>query len=1152
MSQSRPESETTPKTGLAKLSELVKLGSSAEIKNDSAKFAKIAAEIKNIIAEAKAAESWNWYNTKEKYVEIAMRDAILSENSEILRLFLDAGMRADTWADSESPERSTQKLIGFAAQTGSLPIVQLLIAHKADIEPRNEYYDKGDDTAIRAAIEYNQLHIVNYLLEMKASAHGVFRGMRDLNFLAKAAEMRHIEVVELLVKKGAKPESAISFAHSKYKDEGRWRREKTTEWKEEYNKTIKILLDHAPGMDLDQEGTGHWYGGQYGGLSFLHGLDITDFNLVGVSVAGTPITHAMLNEAKLVGADLAIVNLSDLKKIKESVRVEKIQSLLEEAINKQGEIIKDGIVNLVPLDRAAEIGDEKTVQVRLQAGVDPNSGESSPLILAAKMGHTNIVALLLKDTRLKKETLPAALKVAQDKGHKIICEMLKEQQDVNQKDDNGYSLLHIAIARGEIEEVASLILRKADVNLDGPKGYPLDIAASKSYDKEYRGEPSTNHIAILQLLLDANANPNRISWGETALSRAASAGSAAAVKMLLPVTEKRDIKFDPRGLGRDYKYLPWYTEMLFYSHRSKEWLEILTTLKAHGANLNILDKYGRVSLLHIALRNFPSLSDIRSTMRGLSFSIRGAEDRVPSNALEEEQAKLVADSREIYFKHLLELDILLLNGVDPNIQDNEGRTALHIFIESVDLRHVEDGFSQVLDRFIKKGFKINLQNKYGRTILHKAAEKGDFRAVESILMQDGVDINIADNEKRTPLHLAAVGSPITTKMLISKGADIQAMTKDGETPLAFSRKCCESDQKRYKFSSDEAREEFIKPYTEAQDHLQTAEAALAKAKLEEKSIGFFAPPKRSEKTVVEVKSPSTPPMTVVLDLDDSFVTPIRNKQSDSKLINEFTKHGLCIEAHETPHLIHPGALEFIKLLFSTPNIRVAFFSSAIKKRNEEVVPKLLKLALGEIEYKKIMAKGGVKIASQDDLVPGSDQSKLVSLFGSWFSGNQKKDLNKIVKTPEELSNTVFIEDDPSYIMQGKNLLHVDTTHGSLHFHLAKKCKKLSDKALSVNHVFYATGLLLAAIKKSTTDKISLSEALYAIQPKVMATDTTAAKLEYYHLGLQELRKINPTLDFMSANFSLSPQSSQIGIEADKKAAALHLEIEKQASLTITI
>jgi len=54
------------------------------------------------------------------------------------------------------------------------------------------------------------------------------------------------------------------------------------------------------------------------------------------------------------------------------------------------------------------------------------------------------------------------------------------------------------------------------------------------------------------------------------------------------------------------------------------------------------------------------------------------------------------------------------------------------------------------------------------------------------LTAEGFDVNTVDNNEMTPLHLAAqIGCKEIAEILILKGANVNAKTKSGITPLGF-------------------------------------------------------------------------------------------------------------------------------------------------------------------------------------------------------------------------------------------------------------------------------------------------------------------------------------------------------------------------------
>lgn len=72
---------------------------------------------------------------------------------------------------------------------------------------------------------------------------------------------------------------------------------------------------------------------------------------------------------------------------------------------------------------------------------------------------------------------------------------------------------------------------------------------------------------------------------------------------------------------------------------------------------------------------------------------------------------------------------------------------------------------------------------YGGQIF-EAARSGDVQKLKSILMTAPESIGKTDNKGRTPLHISASrGRSAAVKLLIEKGAQLNAADKDGRTPL---------------------------------------------------------------------------------------------------------------------------------------------------------------------------------------------------------------------------------------------------------------------------------------------------------------------------------------------------------------------------------
>ena len=116
------------------------------------------------------------------------------------------------------------------------------------------------------------------------------------------------------------------------------------------------------------------------------------------------------------------------------------------------------------------------------------------------------------------------------------------------------------------------------------------------------------------------------------------------------------------------------------------------------------------------------------------------------------------------------VEILIAGGANPNIQDINGRTALHwVFYKLKDIkgnRYVDSVQTKALKAYnthidiikslIAGGANPNIQDRNGWTALHVGAKNGFAEAVE-ILIAGGANPNIQDNDGWTALHQVIIG-----------------------------------------------------------------------------------------------------------------------------------------------------------------------------------------------------------------------------------------------------------------------------------------------------------------------------------------------------------------------------------------------------------
>ncbi|MGD2169888.1 MAG: ankyrin repeat domain-containing protein, partial [Chlamydiota bacterium] len=318
---------------------------------------------------------------------------------------------------------------------------------------------------------------------------------------------------------------------------------------------------------------------------------------------------------------------------------------------------------------------------------------------------------------------------------------------INELNRYGNALIHEAVEKGDINQVRELLQRGADINLANRRGEtPLCIAASnvisdpsavpgaKIRDNDF----ARNSISILRCLLANGANPNKYE-GKSPLERAAKAGSFQAVEMLLEVTNKVDrLEIDPLGDPIEVA-VPWFVPLMFDSYESEEWLPILGLLVSRGADLNKTNAYGNQTILCKLISKLSNIG-ISEETRILAGSF-GIDEFIEREKKEFEVA-------------LEQLNFLLNNGVDPNVAYGpKERTALHDFIEEVDLSFLSNATEAVIERLIQAGADINKPDIDGMTSLHIAIRVRDL-TVAAYLISKGANVNIKNKEGQSPLEMA--------------------------------------------------------------------------------------------------------------------------------------------------------------------------------------------------------------------------------------------------------------------------------------------------------------------------------------------------------------------------------------------------------------
>jgi len=322
-----------------------------------------------------------------------------------------------------------------------------------------------------------------------------------------------------------------------------------------------------------------------------------------------------------------------------------------------------------------------------------------------------------------------AIHAALYRGHLSIAHLLIEKsEDVNSRDDDSLTPLHIAAQRGYFAPVAPLLSVGADASATKP-----------------------DHSRSL-FMASNNARDNRTS---TPLHLASVTENLKTIQLLID----RGAELDALDVTQS---TPLHLALI------NENFDIVELLIRRGADVNAL-YHKKLTPLHLAAVSgspdaikliLPKNKDINSQDDSKSTSLHLAAD---SGSLEgvalllDYKADVNArDNKRSTPLHLASrrgsfnlVQLLLERGADPNAQNEKGWTALHIATQK--------GAVKVVQCLLERGAHANIADGDGRTPLHVASNSKNTKIV-ALLMEHGADPSVQDARKLTPFQLETAGT----------------------------------------------------------------------------------------------------------------------------------------------------------------------------------------------------------------------------------------------------------------------------------------------------------------------------------------------------------------------------------------------------------
>lgn len=458
--------------------------------------------------------------------------------------------------------------------------------------------------------------------------------------------------------------------------------------------------------------------------------------------------------------------------------------------------------NQTALYHAAHNGHKRMVELLLSKYARPSLGNNLPLHAVAERGFVGVAEVLLAnkaDVNAVRQG-KTALHVAIDKKNLQVAELLlKNGADVNAIYPRGkvtsqptnplHSLgsldgtpLHFAVQNQNVEAAKMLLAKQADATARSGAGLtPLHSVAAAD---------GNNALQMAKMLIEAGAKVDAAGTedgdlpGWTPLHIAVFHKRPEIAALLLEKSADPNL-FLPAQLGNERTALN-----IAMSGGVSEIVELLLT---HKADVNARDHNGDTPLLRaVREQNQPMVELLLSNQA--DPSALDAQGFPPLQLalgarLQNSSVTMVPPigpprlgspapaSRNQPTNWLAIPELLLKHKADPNqrdkVKDKESETALHLAARRTDQDAVE--------LLLKYKADPNARTDSGMTPLHWASNNG---LLIDLLLTHKADPNATDAAGQTPFHRAVNNADTNTfARLVKAGADINACTRGGDTPL---------------------------------------------------------------------------------------------------------------------------------------------------------------------------------------------------------------------------------------------------------------------------------------------------------------------------------------------------------------------------------
>ena len=647
-------------------------------------------------------------------------EAIREENLDKVKEIVEAGIDLTHIYEGETPldmanSYGTQSIIDYIKEQGGKTSVEL-----EDISLAQQ--------SLYAAAKIGDINLVQMHLDRGVDVNMVGSVYSPLTPLAHAANNGHLEVVKLLVEKGAdvNVESGFSPLHNAVR--------------EDHPEMVKFLLSH--GANVNQ---------------------VTSTEPIGSAPMDLTRTPQMASILREHGA-----KFRNIQSAARSGNTDEIEEFL-----KAGKDINErSLFGFTPLGVAIDLGREiDFIEFLISNGaaVDEHSSGYTPLQIAIKNGNLPVVELLVEkgadinliDEDSEKSPLDFALREKQDE----IAEFLREKGA-----KGGLRMTFTtAVQRGNIKVIKQHIAAGKDVNMEY-RGWTL-------LGNSITGRQSSK--AVIELLIENGANldtPNR--RGETPLHVAIDENHMEIAMLLISkgASVEASAKYGMTPIELIYKERSLTTQDEKLNEQKKTTTKMLIE-KMSNVNQPIRSR-GGMTVLHHELRLRESIQDISIIKllieKGANVNAKDGGGVTPLH---------LADTVEV-------ATLFVAKGANVNTKDNEGRTPLHrvgnnrelasfLIKNGADVNAKSNNDGTPLDSSYGEAAALLIEKEAKHGTIYGAIFHGNIKAIKEFI-STGVDLKTKNNQEsllRYSLRVSRNKLEVM-KLLISEGAEINEISDE--------------------------------------------------------------------------------------------------------------------------------------------------------------------------------------------------------------------------------------------------------------------------------------------------------------------------------------------------------------------------------------